>query len=65
VAEKTALSLEERHKILDGFLSLWHHKREDNINDNAERKVMFKEEWQAHNSDVLQTADEALETLIR
>ena len=61
VAEKTALSLEERHSILDGFLSLWHHKREDNIDDAAERKVMFKEEWQAHNNDVLQTADEATE----
>ena len=59
VAEKTALSLEERHKILDGFLSLWHHKREPDLDEHAERKVMFKEEWQAHNSDVLQTADAA------
>ena len=62
VAEKTALSLEERHKILDGFLSLWQHKREPELNDNAERKVMFKEEWHAHNSDVLQAASESLET---
>ena len=62
VAEKTALSLEERHKILDGFLSLWQHKREPDLNDNAERKVMFKEEWHAHNSDVLQAASESLET---
>ena len=62
VAEKTALSLEERHKILDGFLSLWQHKREPELNENAERKVMFKEEWHAHNSDVLQAASEALET---
>ena len=59
VAEKTALSLDERHKILDGFLSLWHHKREPDLDEHAERKVMFKEEWQAHNSDVLQTADAA------
>ena len=59
VAEKTALSLDERHKILDGFLSLWHHKRESSVDEHAERKVMFKEEWQAHNSDVLQTADAA------
>ena len=56
VAEKTALSLEERHKILDGFLSLWQHKREPDVVDSAERKVMFKEEWQAHNSEVLQSA---------
>lgn len=62
VAEKTALSLEERHKILDGFLSLWHHKREPDLDEHAERKVMFKEEWQAHNSDVLQTADAASDT---
>ena len=62
VAEKTALSLEERHKILDGFLSLWQHKREPELNENAERKVMFKEEWHAHNSDVLQGASESLET---
>ena len=61
VAEKTALSLDERHKILDGFLSLWHHKRESSVDEHAERKVMFKEEWQAHNSDVLQTADAASE----
>ena len=62
VAEKTALSLEERHKILDGFLSLWQHKREPELNENAERKVMFKEEWHAHNSDVLQAASASLET---
>ena len=63
VAEKTALSLDERHKILDGFLSLWHHKRETSVDEHAERKVMFKEEWQAHNSDVLQTADAASDSV--
>lgn len=55
VAEKTALTMEERHRILEDFLALWQTKRGATEGVEAEKKLMFKEDWMKHQDNVLQT----------
>ncbi|AUZ04888.2 hypothetical protein ADP71_12500 [Vitreoscilla sp. C1] len=55
VAQKTALTPEEKVTLLDGFLSLWQDRQTSKHTKASKAHIVFKEDWQQHNESILQS----------